>query len=78
MEVIGLILFLMLPAMALMMLRFGIGVFGHPSLYHHHIAYSKKSPFLRHPLEALSLFILVIGFLLLVGVVELPTSNTQS
>lgn len=71
MEITGLILFFMLPAAALVMLKLGVGVFGHPSLYHHHIAYKKKPVLIRGIVEVISYGVLLLGFLLMVGIIDL-------
>lgn len=78
MNAAGVIFFIMLPAMALIMLNLGIGPFGHPRFLHHHIRYRVLPAALRNSLQALCVLILVTGAAQLLGIIDLtPSSSNQ-
>ena len=78
MDLTGLILLAMLPAMALTMLNLGIGPFGHPRFIRHHVSYRKRPAIMRHIIQLVCGLILVAGALQLLGLADLtPSSHNQ-
>jgi len=76
MDTTGLILALMIPAMALTMLNLGIGPFGHPRFIRHHQNYKKVSAAARGAIQFLCALILLTGTLQMLGFIDLTSSST--
>ncbi|MEQ3692107.1 MAG: hypothetical protein ABNH15_01630 [Alcanivorax sp.] len=72
----GLILFAMIPAMALTMLNLGIGPFGHPSLIKHHQKFRTLPNIVRYFIQATCAFILIIGAAQMLGLIDLNIHHT--
>lgn len=71
MEITGLILFTMIPAMAITMLNLGIGPFGHPSLICHHQKFLTLPTILRYFIQLLCALILIMGVAQMLGLIDL-------
>lgn len=74
----GLILFAMIPAMALTMLNLGIGPFGHPSLIKHHQKFRTLPNIVRYFIQAACVFILIIGAAQMLGLIDLNINHTTN
>lgn len=84
MEMTGVVLFAMIPAMAITMLNLGIGPFGHPSLIRHHQKFLTLPTILRHSIQLLCALILIMGVAQMLGLIDiskyssnLPTSHSS-
>jgi len=75
MDTTGLVLALMIPAMALTMLNLGIGPFGHPRFIRHHQNYKKVSAGARGAIQLVCALILLTGTLQMLGFIDLTTSS---
>lgn len=67
----GLILFAMIPAMAITMLNLGIGPFGHPSLIKHHLKFRTLPSSARYFIQMMCVIILIIAAAQLLGLIDL-------
>lgn len=73
MQISGLILLAMIPAMALTLIHFGLGPFSHPKLFYVHQRYQKISGKIKLSIQSVCGLVFLAGILILLGVI--PTSS---
>lgn len=70
MDATGLILFTMIPAMALTMLNLGIGPFAHPKFIGQHKKFRALPAVVRHVVQLICVLVLMTGAAQMLGVIE--------